>query len=242
MSRSSSDTSSSWVRNPISPSATIRAGRSLGAVSSQSGSRTSAPMTCALGVLGDHALSGGGDRGEVDVIPVHGGRGSEALESGVEPGAQVEPDGVGVAGQEPGGDLVQFLGSEGDVVDEVAGDLVLAVVVVEGADDLVGHGVAEDGMGPAVVEGSGAQRQPQAVLERREGRKRDGHWSPPWAGRCRRRQLGGVAGGARPPEGGRRGWNRSIRVSPAARAREPGPPPGSGYGRRACCTGGSGGS
>jgi hypothetical protein len=40
-----------------------------------------------VGMLGDKALACGGDCGEVDVVPVHGGRGFQALESGVEPGA-----------------------------------------------------------------------------------------------------------------------------------------------------------
>jgi hypothetical protein len=106
-----------------------------------------------VGALGDQALSRGGDGGEVDVVPVGGGRRVEADRAGVESGAQVEPDGVGVAGQERPGDLVQLLGPEGDVEDEVGVDVELAVVIVGGADDLVGRGVAEDGVGPAVVKG-----------------------------------------------------------------------------------------
>jgi hypothetical protein len=100
-----------------------------------------------VGVLGDQALASGGDRREVDVVPVHGGWGSQALESGVEPGAQVEPDRVRVAGQERRRHLVQLPGPEGDAEDEVGLDAEVAVVVVGGADDLVRRGVAEDGCG-----------------------------------------------------------------------------------------------
>jgi hypothetical protein len=99
--------------------------------------------------LGDQALAGGGDGGEVDVVPVDGGWRGQALESSVEADTQVEPNGVGVAGQEVRGDLVQLLGSEGDAEDEVGFDAELAEVVVDGADDLVGRGVAKDGIGPA---------------------------------------------------------------------------------------------
>lgn len=38
-----------------------------------------------VGVLGDQALASGGNSGEVDVVPAHGGRGCQTLESGVEP-------------------------------------------------------------------------------------------------------------------------------------------------------------
>ena len=91
-----------------------------------------------VGALGDQALAGGGDGGEVDVVPVDGGWRGQALESSVEADAQVEPDRVGVAGQEVRGDLVQLLGPEGDAEDEVGFNAELAEVVVDGADDLVG--------------------------------------------------------------------------------------------------------
>ena len=117
-----------------------------------------------VGALRDQALARGGDRGEVDVVPVGGGRRVEADRAGVESGAQVDPDGVGVTGQERRGHLVQLLGSKGDVEDEVGVDVELPEVVVGGADDLVGHGVVEDGVRPAAVEGPGVQRQEQAVF------------------------------------------------------------------------------
>jgi hypothetical protein len=129
--------------------------------------------------LRDQALPRGGDRGEVDVVPVGGGRRRDAGHPGVQPGTQVQPDPIRVAGQEVRGHLVQLPGPEGDVEDEVGVDVELAEVVVDLVDDLVGHGVAEDGVGPAVVERPGVQRQEQAVLQRREGRKRDSHWFGP---------------------------------------------------------------
>jgi hypothetical protein len=61
--------------------------------------------------------------------------------------------------------LIQLLGRQGDVADQVGVDVELAVVVVGGVDDLVGHGVVEDGMGSAAVECPGVQGQPQAVLK-----------------------------------------------------------------------------
>jgi hypothetical protein len=59
-----------------------------------------------VAALWEQALPGGGDRGEVDVVPVHGGRRGQPEHPGVQPGAQIKPDRVRVAGQELRGHLV----------------------------------------------------------------------------------------------------------------------------------------
>ena len=59
-----------------------------------------------VGALWEQALSSGGNLGEVDVVPVHGGRRGQAEHPGVQPCAQVNPDRVRVPGQELRGHLV----------------------------------------------------------------------------------------------------------------------------------------
>jgi len=83
---------------------------------------------------------------------------------------------------EPAHQLVKSLGAHGDVedpgpwVEDLAGQCgKLRKVIADPCDDLVGHGVAEEGARQAAVERPATQRQEQAVLRRGERRKRDAH-------------------------------------------------------------------
>ena len=74
--------------------------------------------------------SSGDDLGEVDVIPVDGGRRGDAQHPGVQASPQVKRDRVGVAGDEPKRHLVQFLGPKRDVDDGARAEAELVAVVV----------------------------------------------------------------------------------------------------------------
>jgi hypothetical protein len=96
--------------------------------------------------------AGGDDLGEVDVVPVDGGRRGDAEHAGVQPGPQVEADRVGVAADEVPGHLVELPGPQGDVEDGAGAEVEPAAVVADLVNDLLSHRVAEDGMPQVVVQ------------------------------------------------------------------------------------------
>ena len=177
------------------PSATITAGRSVGTSSSQFGSVKSAPMLWALVGCGSTCRRNGDDLGEVDVVPVDGGRRVDAEHPVVQAGAQIKHDCVRVEDDEPAHELVKSFGPYCDVED-------LGLWVLELGGQLGESGVGRSryrvrissamvsprkGIRQAAVERPSAQREEQAFLRRREGRKRDAHVvesSFAWGGRA----------------------------------------------------------
>src|SRR5207344_1504851 len=119
--------------------------------------------------------AGGDDRGEIDVIPVDSRRRGDAEYPAIQARPQVKRDRLRMAADEILRHLIDFLGPEGDVDDRARAEAELAAVVVELPDDLLRHGVGQDGMRRAAVEGPATQRQEQAFLHRRKAREGHGH-------------------------------------------------------------------
>jgi hypothetical protein len=164
------------------PSAVITTGRSVGRGVEPALLGDVGGDGVRLRAIRDDGLPRGRHLGEVDVEPVDGGWRRDPGGPRVEPGTQVDSDRVRVAGDEIRRHLVDPLGAQRHVEDEVGVEIQPLVVVVERADDLVGDLVAQDGMRRAVVQSPAAQREEQAVLDRSQRRQHGRHRAAP---RCR---------------------------------------------------------
>ena len=98
------------------------------------------------------------DVGEVDVEPTHGGRRIQPEHPAVQPAAQMKHDGVGVTRKEFGRPEVKLSGAHGNG-ERV--DLEPVEVVVDAADSVLGHLVAQNWIGRAALQGSAVQGREQ---------------------------------------------------------------------------------
>jgi hypothetical protein len=122
-----------------------------------------------------HRISDGDDRWQIDAVPIDSAGWVDANEPGVQPGAQVHHDGVGVLGGEIPDPVVEHFGAQRHLAHHAGGHAQSSEVVVDFGDDLVGKRVTQDGTRPAAIQRPGVLGQKRGLFHRAEIADVDSH-------------------------------------------------------------------
>ena len=168
MTRRKTPTITGSDKNAKRPSAITIAGRSAGMVSGQSSSATDAATEWACSLVGITWSRNAMTRGRSTLYQPTVARWADPEQARVDPGAEVDDDGVGMLGRERPHSVVEHLGAQRRLAHHARRHAERGEVVIDLGDDVGGEGVAEDGPGPSAVECSGVLGEQRGLLERGE--------------------------------------------------------------------------
>ena len=118
-----------------------------------------------LGIGGQHLVTQRGDAGQVDAVPVHRRRRGDAIHAAVDPGAEVDHDGIRMLFDERPHPVVEHLGAKRRLAHHAGLHTQPGEVVVDLADGVVGKCVAKDRPVPSAVQCAGVRGEKRGLFD-----------------------------------------------------------------------------